>query len=176
MKKIMSFIMAVFIAMFCFGFANAQQLIIFPDRIDWPVDTLSSPTNFNHGWFFDVPEGVNPETVMLHVWTYSSDGLVDVDLSAFQCMKIGTKGDSSSYRISADSVIVKTAHTAETYTRYPVYGVADDTLTSSATASGYNGLNMSAFNMAYLIHIEGGGATNESDLQYTLMMTALKEE
>jgi len=175
MKKLFAFLIVITVLFAVIGTAVSQTAVEI-GRQSWVTNLGDDSAGFSHSWFFDIPDGVVSETVVLGIWANSSDATVDLDLSAWQCLKVGGREDSTSYKLAADSVIVKTTHDVETYTLYPIYGVAHDTLDTSCTVTNWEGTNKSIFNKSYMVNVQGGGSDNNADTEYVIVLYALKQE
>jgi len=137
MKKRLIF---VFLIVFAFGIANAQKIRALPESGHGDIGTSSwtDSTTWNDSLFFDIPEGMNTDTMFVEVWQYSTEDKPHIGYSVFNSMKIGNpdgkKQEVGKYKLSPDSVALEASDSLEYYHVFVYLGAAKDTLENGHAA------------------------------------------
>jgi len=131
MKK---YIIFVFLIVFAFGVANAQKIRALPEAGQGYLGTSSrtDSTSWTDSLFFDIPNGMNTDTIFVEVWQYSTEDKPHIGYSVFNAMKIGaptgTDKEVAKYKLSPDSVALEASDSLEYYHVFEYLGAVKDTL------------------------------------------------
>ena len=132
-------------------------------------------SDWTHEYYFDIPDGAYPDSLQLLIWTSSTLGDVDIDITATGCMRMAkyesknNKKNSSYYKAAGAAQAVKTAHATESTIAYDIVFASADT-TGNGTS-----VNRTWFD-ALKIDIDSGGATNYSDTKYAIKVLGTMRE
>lgn len=141
MRKI---IIAVWICLVFTVSAFAQVLRCEPkDGLISGKTHSTDSTSFYQRYYFDIPEGCEPDTLQLLTWLSSLDGDVHVQLRYFWAMRLasyernvtryGPKADTY-WKLSPDSTALSADFSTEGLTAHLLVGAAKDTLENGNAA------------------------------------------
>jgi len=155
-------------------FAQAGGITPLVDRKGKPAHysqtrpLTSDSADFYSSFIFHIPAGVRADSVQLLIYTLSSDGAVDVDItSMWGFNKAGSRSRAiGDYAWYPDSTAIVTAHSTESAEGYLIVHAAKDTL-----VNGVSGIMPYAD--AVRINVKGGGASNRADTDFWLQMMGI---